>query len=283
MSLNLWRPEPKRRSGIVRMPPVVPGVAIHKYTNRELGVRIARKANVPRQDPGIAWARLMASANRPAKDVARDAVLSLFGVERFPLLGILTFPASEWRFENALLALRNERGDRGPSRTRIVSIERDEAIYRAACHSIPKVLRRRNADGQRVSHVRTPHVPPFATACVQTAKITNFFRCEFEEYAGNGARFDAAWLDFNGQLTARRLDAIERFWNGGLRSLLVVTLLELHQSDWMRARISQHGGTEYLLSACLPGSEIESVLRYGDGAPMVQVVLRRTTEQAGAE
>lgn len=273
--LNLWKPEPKRRAGIVRLPPVVPGVAIHKYTNRELGVRIARKANVPRQDPGIAWARLMAGANRPEKDAAREAVLSLFGVERFPLLSILTFPASEWRFENALLALRGEREHRGPARTRIVSLERDEAIYRAACHNIPKASDTRNADRVRVSHVRTPPVPPFATACVQTAKISNFFRCEFEEYAGCGGRLDAAWLDFNGQLTPRRLDAIERFWNNGLRTLIVVTLLELHQSDWMRERLKANGGTGGLLAARLPGSAIENVTRYSDGAPMVQIVLRR--------
>ncbi len=93
MSVNLWKPESKRRSGIVRLPPVVPGVPLSRYTNTELGVRIARRAGQARQDPGIAWARLMNSANRPEKDTARDAVLRLCSVERFPRLTMLTFPA----------------------------------------------------------------------------------------------------------------------------------------------------------------------------------------------
>lgn len=269
MALNLWKPEPKRRSGIVRMPPVVPGLAIHRYTNRELGVRIARKANAPRQEPGIAWARLMASANRPAKDAARESVLALLGVDQFPNLSILTFPASEWRFENALLAVRGEPENKGPARTRIDCLERDEAIYRAACHSIP------HCKTSHRSQVRTPHVPPFATACVQTAKIRNFYRCQFEDYAGFTAQFDAAWLDFSGQISAQRLESIRRFWDQQVRSLLVVTLLNLHLSDWMRGRINHHGGIEHLIAATLRDSAIIDVLRYGDRAPMVQVTLRR--------
>jgi hypothetical protein len=276
MRVNLWKPEPKRRAGIVRMPPVVPGVALSRYTNTELGVRIARRSNQPRQEPGIAWARLMNAANRPEKDVAREAVLRCMSIERFPNLKVLTFPASEWRFEHALLALRGEPEDRGPRRTLIHSMERDIAIYRAACHNIP---RSRSAT-RKFDEVRTPSCPAFASAHVQTARIGEFFCCEFEEfaYAERTAFYHAAWLDFNGQLTQRRLDAIERFWTRQVRSLMVVTLLELHQSDWMRGRIAQAGGTEYLLASRLLGSAIESVTRYGDGAPMVQVTLRRERE-----
>ncbi len=274
MGLNLWKPEPKRRSGIVgRMPPVVPGVALSKYTNNELGVRIARRSNQPRQEPGIAWARLMREANRPEKDAAREAVLSVMGVDRFPNLKVLTFPASEWRFEHALLAMRGEREDRGPRRTLIHSIERDIAVYRAACHNIP---RSRSAT-RNAEEIRTPECPAFASAHVQTARVGAFYCCEFEDYAAAScqAYFHAAWLDFNGQLTQRRLSAVESFWNRQVYSLLVVTVLELHQSDWMRARINSHGGTEHLLAACLPGALIESVTRYNDSAPMAQIVLRR--------
>lgn len=275
MALNLWKPEPRRRSGFVKLPPVVPGVALSKYTNHELGVRIARRSNAPRQEPAIAWARLMREANRPEKDAARESVLRLLTVERFPNLKILTLPASEWRFERALLSMRGEPDDRGPSRTLIHAIERDIAVYRAACHNIPTA-----SSALRPGHtVRTPECPPFASANVQTAKIGAFYCCRFEDFASDDNErpgcFTAAWLDFNGQLTQARLNAIERFWSRQLRSLLVVTLLELHQSEWMRGRIQSHGGTEGLLAATLVGSEIEAVTRYRDGAPMVQVALRR--------
>ncbi len=272
--LNLWKPEPKRRAGIVR-PAVVPGVALSKYTNTELGVRIARRSNLPKQDPGVAWARLMNSANRPEKDVARQAVLNLFTKERFPTLSILTFPASQWRFETALLTMRGEAENKGPANTRIVAIERDVAIYRAACHNMPACKSR----GQK-SLIRTPPCPDFASACTQSAKIQNFYQCHFEDYAGYNSSFHGAWLDFNGQLSPSRLSAIEVFWKVQLRrldSLLVVTLLNARTCDWITARIRHHGGLEQLLQACLAGSEIEDVLEYGDGAPMRQVVLRKTT------
>lgn len=274
MALNLWKPEPKRRSGIVRLPPVVPGVPLTKYTNTELGVRIARRSGQPRQEPGIAWARLMNASNRPEKDAARDAVLDMCSVARFPSLKIFTFPASEWRFEYALLSARGERPDRGPRTTTIHAIERDVAVFRAAVHNIPLG----GGDPKR-GHVRTPEVPSFASAHVQTAKIGSFLCCAFEDYAASAARevFHAAWLDFNGQLSPSRLDAIERFWADRVRSLLVVTVLKLHMSDWMWGRINAHGGVEHLLAARLAGSEIEAVRHYGDGAPMVQIALRRTS------
>lgn len=284
MALNLWKPEPKRRSGIVRMPPVVPGVPLSRYTNTELGVRIARRSGQPRQEPGVAWARLMHEANRPEKDAARDAVVDLFGRDKFQHLSILTFPASDWRFEHALLRKRGEPDETGPRATAIVSLERDIAIYRAACHNMPrgknaqkKVKRKRRGD------IRLLHVPSFASAATGSVKIGAFFCATFEDYATKAGHnsergmstFDAAWLDFNGQLSQPRLDAIERFWNYQLRSVLVVTLLELHLSDWMRGRIASAGGVEHLLASRLEGSRVESATRYGDGAPMVQIVMRR--------
>lgn len=272
--LNLWKPEAKRRAGIVR-PPVVPGLCLSKYTNHELGVRIARRSNAPRQEPGVAWARLMHAANRPEKDIAREAVLRLFSVERFPNLKILTLPASEWRFERALLARRGEPADRGPSRTDIRSVERDIAVYRAACHNIP---RSRSSNCKRET-VRTPTCPPFASAHVQTAQIGAFYCCQFEDFAnddsGLGGCFHAAWLDFNGKLSPSRLDAIARFWDRQLRSLLVVTLYNGRTSDWITALIRGAGGIEHLLAARLSGSVVEDVMHYGDAAPMVQITLRR--------
>lgn len=269
--LNLWKPEPKRRAGLVR-PPVVPGICLTKYTNHELGVRIARRSNAPRQEPGVAWARLMHSANRPEKDAAREAVLELLTVERFPRLKILTLPASEWRFERALLTRRGEPEDRGPSRTDIRSLERDIAVYRAACHNIP---RSRSATRKR-EEVRTPQCPAFASAHVQTAQIGGFYCCEFEDFA-TADIFDAAWLDFTGKLTPSRLAAIVRFWDRQLRSLLVVTLYNGRTCDWITGLIRGAGGTENLLASRLDGSVVEGVLHYGDGAPMVQIVLRRTS------
>lgn len=295
MALNLWKPE-KRRTGIVRMPPVVPGVALSRYTNTELGVRIARKSGQPRQDPGIAWARLMRESNRPEKDIARDAVLDLCGTDRFPNLSILTFPSSDWRFERALLQRRGEPESSGPHATRILSLERDIAIYRAACHNMPRgknSLRGKNSQQRRQAkrngEIRQLSAPSFASAATASVKIAAFFCCSFEDYATKASGeafakgmhlFDVAWLDFNGQLTPSRLSAIERYWNRQVRSLLVVTLLNLHLSDWMRGRIAFHGGTEHLLNARLAGSRIESAMPYGDRAPMMQITLRRESGKA---
>lgn len=273
-ALNLWKPEPKRRAGVVRSP-VVPGVSLTKYTNHELGVRIARRSNAPRQEPGVAWARLMRAANRPEKDAAREAVLRLLTVERFPNLKILTLPASEWRFEHALLSARGEPENRGPGRTLIHSLERDIAVYRAACHNIPNS----KSATRKGEHVRTPECPPFASAHVQSAKVGAFYCCTFEDYANDdntcGPVFNAAWLDFTGKLTPSRLDAIARFWDRQLRSLLVVTLYNARTCDWITGLIRGAGGVEHLLAARMSGAVVEDVLHYGDGAPMVQITLRR--------
>jgi hypothetical protein len=217
----------------------------------------------------------MHSANRPEKDAAREAVLRMLTVERFPNLKILTLPASEWRFEHALLAERGEPEDRGPRRTLIHSLERDIAVYRAACHNIP---RSRSAT-RKGEEVRTPACPPFASAHVQTAKVGAFYCCTFEDFANDdddcAACFDAAWLDFTGKLTPSRLDAIARFWERRLRSLLVVTLYNGRTCDWITGLIRGAGGIEQLLASRLAGSVVENVLHYGDAAPMVQVALRR--------
>lgn len=279
--VNLWRPEPKRRAGIVR-PPVVPGLSLSRYSNKELAVRIVRRSNLPKQDPGIAWARLMRESNRPEKDTAREAVLQLFTIEQFPRLSILTFPASAWRFELALLEMREgvDFTRHGPRRTIITAVERDEAIFRAAVHSIP-----RGRAESRLGRVRVLEAPRYATACVNSAHISRFSRCTFEDYAtydGGVERersLDAAWLDFNGHLSPSRLAAIESFWNRRLRSLLVVTLLNARTCDWISARAKYHGGVEHLLAASLPESSVESVMQYGDTSPMIQVVLRRQTAQ----
>lgn len=272
--LNLWKPEPRRRSGIVRAP-VVPGLSLSKYTNHELGVRIARRANAPHQEPGIAWARLMHAVSRPEKDAARDAVLARLTCERLPRLKVLTFPSSEWRFERTLLAMRGEPEDRGPSCTLIHSVERDIAVYRAACHNIP-----RSPSALYKGHrVRTPPCPPFATAHVQTAKIGAFYCCTFEDFANAGGTstgvFDAAWLDFNGKLSPSRLSAIARFWDRQLRSLIVITLYNARTSERITSLIRDAGGVEHALASRLCGSVVDDVMHYGDGAPMVQIVLRR--------
>lgn len=273
MALNLWKP-PKRATSNPRRP-VVPGVCLSRYTNHELGVRIARHTGQPRQEPGIAWARLMHGANRPAKDAARDAVLAQLTVALFPTLNVLTFPASEWRFERALLALRREPLDHGPRHTKIVALERDIAIYRAACHNIPrsKSYRRHREE------VRTIDCPAYASASVQTSHVMRFNCCTFEDYANDSPRgvFDAAWLDFTGKLTPSRLTALARFWERQVRALLVVTLYNGRTDSNTTARIERAGGVGPLLAAHMPGAALGDVRDYGDGAPMVQMMLHRVS------
>jgi hypothetical protein len=278
MALNLWRPEPKRRAGIVR-PPVVPGVPLSRYSNKELAVRLVRRSNLPKQDPGIAWARAMREANRAEKDAAREAVLRLFTVDEFPQLSILTFPASEWRFESALLAMReseNQLRRAGPQNTRIIGLEREEDVFRAAVANIPR--------GQKksASRIRVIPAPPYATGAVQTMHISGMYRASFEDFALCDAAtdlgpwwFHAAWLDFNGHIGSRRLEAIERFWRDRVRDVLVITIMNGRTHPDVTSLIEKAGRLETMLESRLPGALCESASYYGDGAPMVQIVLRR--------
>lgn len=283
--VNLWRPEPKRRAGIVR-PPVVPGVPLANYSNGQLAVRLARRSNLPQQSPGIAWARAMNDANRPEKDAAREAVLRLFTLEEFPHLKILTFPASEWRFERELLRLREHLvrlHKRGPSVTQIVGMEREEDVFRAAVANIPRGERK---GAQRIRVVSDRAFVGAATAVVQTAHISGFYRIAFEDFAleenPHAQCFNGAWLDFNGHIGPRRLQAIERFWHRQMCAdgVLVITIMNGRTHPEVGDLIRRAGKVETMLEARLAGSICEQANYYGDAAPMVQVVLRRVSGDA---
>jgi len=249
-----------------------------RYRHSELAVRLRRRSNLPQQEPGIAWARL---GERHEKDRARNDVLELLTADAFRTkkLRILTFPGIWWEFERLLIAQRIGMRPGGDlalrfRRLHIVALEREETIFRAAVANMP-----------RFGTIRIVETPTFATAAVKTECIQRFFRTSFEDYVlrenatpGVAPRqcFDAAWLDFNGHIGPRRLEAIGQFWNNQLRRLLVVTLLNGRTHPDVGALISAHGTVERMLEAHLPGACCERAMYYGDGAPMVQVVLRKS-------
>lgn len=263
--LNLWKPQPKRRAGIVR-PPVVPGLPMARYNHGELAVRLNRRSNAPDVEPGIAWARL---DNRAEKQKAREDVLRLFTKEAFPKLSILTFPGMKWEFERALMTQRErpkQLHSGGLENTTVVGLEREEAVYRAAVANIP-----RGVEGSRSARIRVFNTPSFATAAIGTRHLHRFFRCAFEDYAlkecgelGQGFRlFNAAWLDFNGHIGPRRLEAMERFWSRQIESVLIVTILQGRTHTDVTAAINAHGSIERLLETRLTGSKCETATYYG--------------------
>ncbi len=198
------------------------------------------------------------------KSKARNQVLSWFSRREFPQgLSILTMPSLRWSFERALLKMREganyQEADR-PRRTFICALEREEDLYRLGMLGMP---------GSQ--HLLSFTQADFATTTCYTPAVVRFHRCEFEALAGiPGPPFDAAWLDFTGNLPARRLQAIQYLWEHRIRKRLVVTYfkgrdLEGRTSKEVRAALLE----------CLPGGRAQDLLEYRDTSPMCQLVVDR--------
>lgn len=213
---------------------------------------------------GVRFVRRESTAE---KDKARGALLRLTlwlsGGNRGPGFSMLTMPGMDWSFEWGLLAARESRplltsGSRKvPRRTFIEAIESDPLIYRGAMRAMPG-----NWDIQFRESI------PCAKATVRTPLVMRFHRCELEEYAiwNPGHQLDAAWLDFNGPITPRRLDAVQALWRDRLRRMLAITV--------MAGRDAYHGDDSRVaaLVARLPGARMMQRIRYADHAPMLQLV-----------
>ena len=206
---------------------------------------------------GIAFAQKMASHSNPEKSSARAAVFVHYRDRIWPgPLRILTLPGLKWPFERMLTKAR---ACYAGSTTEIYAVESDAAIFKASLHWIPGRDRRIEVVDSDV--VRTPQV-----AWYELAQVEEFIsRCALPD-------FDAAWLDFNGVLNDRKIEAIYSFWQISLRHSLTVT------SMVARAPEANEGKIVGTLLDLLPHSELVYSRRYVEKVPMHQVMVKRKGE-----
>lgn len=238
--------KPLRECGIEEL-------AIHQWTaNPSGGVMFARRKE------------------HDEKDHARSEICRMFGPEHFPKgLAILTMPGMDWRFEKSILRLRegNWEKRKGPHRTHLTCIESDRSIYHAAVTRMP---------GLNHPHSVTVMLPgtAFAERAVRNKFVGRFFfgnvddLMQYQEHP-----FDAAWLDYTGPLTVKRMRIIADFYAKNIRHILVVTALKARWNVETSEAIAAAGGHSQWLRAALPG-EVMHDIEYQDGSPMAQFAVR---------
>jgi hypothetical protein len=229
----------------------------------ELAVEVSRK-----QTPGMAFATPQ-PGGRPEKVKARRLILKWLTQDRRPKgLSIVTMPGLRWEFERELLMMRE-----GPSnnrrnkvhRTYICGIEGDEAIYRAALAHIPGAS---GPDGKINQLTKLGS----ATCSVRTPMIVRYHRCWFEDFAYEpGPPEDAAWFDFNGPLSIKRLEALKTFWSTRIRWALWITVLNARYEEAVGNLLKGHSNAAHFLKQHLGAREMIDPWFYGDTSPMMQV------------
>jgi hypothetical protein len=153
------------------------------------------------------------------------------------------FFAFEW-----LLLQKREQGNvfhnpkKRPCKTFIAAIEREPHIYKAGVRFIP-----------HNSHGYVKHLTPIEGAyhSLQTPFIFRYHQITFENYAKLGQRQNAAFLDFNGPLGSRRVEAIQTFWNLSKPKVLIVNRMKGRSPDGWNDQQCQ----KKLIEAC-QGSRI---------------------------
>lgn len=234
---------------------------------------LAASVNLRRSiNGGIAFSRKMGMGRKidSKKYAARQQVLNLFTSDVWPRkLSMLTFPGLKWEFERLLLGNRMQAqfGGMSECETHLHAVESDHAIFRAALRFMP---------GIKGLNLRIVNATTVATGVVREYQCVGFedyvWSPNFSDY------YNAAWLDFTGFLTERRLDSIAHFWNASpSMECLVVTLMNARQPKSITRKL-KIGGTGALLASRMLGAKCEAEMTYADPAPMIQVVLRRSME-----
>lgn len=213
---------------------------------------------------GHAYARTGKKDRRVEKSKARLSLLRLFTRTAWPKgLSILTMPGMHWEFERLLLAMREtsttRRTGNSVRRTFITSIEGDEAIYRVAMKGIPH-------GAEKAYLALRDNIPAGATCAIRSDLIVRFYRTTFEDYSKvEGPPFHAAWLDFTGPISGKRLECVQRFAHGRVSTYLILTALAARSAIKLRDVLDS-----------FPDWRVQDVKRYRDTSPMYQVVLHRT-------
>lgn len=240
-------------------------MAVHQLTARPSG--------------GILFAR---ATERGHKDEARRYLIDLLGdMERFPTLSVLTMPGLDWRFENKLLGRREGdwvNGEYGPERTHLTCVESDRAIYQAAVTRMPGMARHWRTHRSRTTNVPiSMEAPPAWAECsISNRWVNRFHFANVDDLMAGLPRdttFDAAWLDYTGPMTVKRLAVINRFYEQHIRTggALAITVLRGRQKPIdVRAMDSAGGHTEWLLQS-LPGSVHHDISYSDTGSQMQQL------------
>lgn len=233
----------------------------------------ARQHNI-KPSGGIQFAR---TPERLKKDAARDLILAMFGPDKWQgQLKLLTMPGADWLFERKLLGAREvgwmNRLKR-PNRTFITSVENDRTLYYAAVANMPGLH-------TRDARTRSKTPPPFAEHSVETRFIKRFYFANVDDLMqhrweiNNYPSWDAAWLDYTGPLTSKRLRVIAQFYENSIRHTLIVTALKARWIKETGLAIERAGGHEQWLRKALPGNVLHYI-EYNDTVPMAQFAVRK--------
>lgn len=216
---------------------------------------------------GLAFARKSQQLNA-AKNEARQRVIDSLLPENWPgHLRILTMPGLYWTFESQVIRKRKRAAgktyrERGHKMTSIYAVEWDTAIYAASLKYIPGI---------------TSGLQKLSEHSLRTKLVECFYCTPVEGFITDGLcpEVDAAWLDFTGQISLRRMYAIRDFWRRKVTWQLTVTALNGRWDRFTGRAIKAHGGLEPWLIQNL-GGEVFDVHRYRDGySSMLQITLRK--------
>lgn len=221
------------------------------------------------QTSGVAYARKaheMGAAATEKNDARQRVIDSLSRKHKRGKLRVLTMPGLEWAFEKALIARRdyaklNKRVC--PAwQTEIYAVEYDPAIYFGSLNWIPN---RRKGITQLSPHaLRTTHINLYYYTDVET--LIKAPECP---------EVDAAWLDFTGYMTPRRLSAIKRFWQTKCTWQLTVTILNARYDSEVAARVRKHGGMCEWISETLGGRVTDCYRYFNEYSAMMQITMRK--------
>jgi hypothetical protein len=182
--------------------------------------------------------RRRVDADGTEKTLARQKIINFFSEQSWPKpLHILTLPGLEWKFEQQLLAVRQK------SPTHFTSCENNHETFLRAVKTKP-----------------------------QNCK---FIFVDVDVMMANESEkaWDAAWLDYCGPLSSKRLQIIKRFYEGFIRNTLIITALKTRWRLHTGITIDRAGGHSQWLIQHLKG-EILHDFEYLDTTPMVQFAVR---------
>lgn len=241
---------------------------LREYSMEELA---ARQRSI-KPSGGVLFARV---SDREQKYAARERIVELFSPQAWPgRLHMLTMPGLEWRFERRLLGEREPGWMRRPHprRTRFTSFENDRAVYYSAISTMPG-LHTPNAYLRKLKQVSFAEMG-FKTVC-GAYFFANVDDMMVSEDWRDGSAWDAAWFDYTGPMTVKRLSLIEQFYQRKVSQILIVTVLKARWDRETVVAIKRAGGHSEWLHKHLPGSILHD-MEYNDAAPMAQFAVRKS-------
>lgn len=136
-------------------------------------------------------------------------------------LRVLTLPGLHWKLEKSLLKTRRNLG----LKTQFTAAERDQSIFRVSINGMPRY--------KELSLVDTKTV---------RSEVAWYECCEVEDLiARTNWKWTAAWLDWNGPLSLKGVEAIKQLWPR-LSHSLVLTFMVARYSGEVKSLRDKAGG-----------------------------------------